>query len=196
MQTRRIFIAVDISDEARNVVATYIDELRREFPKLHVGWERPEKLHLTLKFLGDVEDAQQEFVHAAMKAIAGNFYKFRLETSSTGVFPNLHKPSILWLGISGNVEMMVQIAEEVEREFETLGFTTERRAFKPHLTIGRLREPWLSNNLACRHLANKFEPVGFEVREIVIYESKLQPTGSFYLRLAAFPLREAALDAA
>lgn len=191
---RRIFTAVDISEEARGKVSAYIENLRNEFPKIRVGWEKPEKLHLTLKFLGDTGEEQlrklKEAVEKTAKIISNSRFQksdFKIHIEGTGVFPSPKKVRILWLGLIDKEGILSKINENLETEGEQLGFEKENRKFKPHLTIGRLREPQVSGDLAEKHLRNKFEPVEFEVSEIVVYESKLHPHGSIYSKVASFP---------
>lgn len=185
---KRIFVAVDISEIARQRAAEYIDDLRGEFGGLRVGWERPEKLHITLKFLDDVEDEKVAEVVESLKITAGSSRRFGVELSGTGVFPSPSNPRILWLGLQDQNDKLSTMANAVESGWALLEYQEEKRKFSPHLTIARLREPQKAQQLTARHLANKFEPVGFEVREIVVYESKLQPTGSIYSKLVAVPL--------
>lgn len=183
---KRIFIAVDISDEARHKLAKYIALLKAKFPNLKVGWDRPEKLHLTIKFLGDTEEDQSEKLKKITGIIAGQCSNLKFQISNTGVFPLPHKARVLWLGVGGDVEELQKINSVFENECERIGFKKEIRIYKPHLTIARIREPHKSNELVETHLANKFEPVSFEVSEIVIYESQLQPTGSIYKKVSSF----------
>ena len=178
---KRIFIAVDIPPEAKRRVSEYIDALRNDFSNLRVGWEKAEKLHITLKFLGDVEPEDLSGLIEAVEKKAGKLSKFTVKIERTGVFPNERKARILWLGFGDETDGLQKIYDLLETVCEKTGFKTEKRAFKPHLTIARLRAPDKSADLAKKHLEKEFEPAGFEVCEIVIYESKLQPSGSFYI---------------
>lgn len=177
---KRIFVAADISAEARGRVSEYISELRREFAGLRVGWEKPEKLHLTLKFLGETDDAQLAELEKITEKIAENASPFNLQIAETGVFPSPRNARVLWIDFKDEQGNLARINKVLEAECENIGFARERRDFVPHLTIARLREPQKSHLLAEKHLQNEFEPVAFEVSEIVIYESKLQPAGSIY----------------
>lgn len=183
---RRIFIAIDISDEARRRVADYIGILRREFTDLRIGWERAEKLHLTLKFLGETNEKQLTELAEIVGKTAAQFSNFELQIAETGVFPLLRKPRILLLGVKDETNNLSKISELLEIKCERIGFKREKRKFKPHLTIARLREPQKSKEIAQKHLENKFEPSRFEASEIVIYESKLQPKGSIYEVISKF----------
>lgn len=189
---KRIFIAIDISEQARHKVSGYIENLRKKFPDLRVGWEKAEKLHLTLKFLGDCDEKQLKSLENAAANSAKSFFEsekvenFKIQISDTGVFPSKRNARILWLGLQDESGNLAKINRILETECEKAGFKTENRGFKPHLTIARLRQPHKSGNLVEKHLENEFEPVEFGVSEIVIYESKLQPTGSIYRRHRTF----------
>ncbi len=177
---KRIFTAIDISDQTRTKVADYIEYLRGEFPQVRVGWERAEKLHLTLKFLGDIDESQLENLIEAVENAAKQISNFRLQISETGVFPSKRNARILWLGVRGDAENLQKLNKILEIECEKAGFAKEKRDFKAHLTIARLREPHKSKELVQKHLENEFEAVEFETKEITIYESKLLPKGSIY----------------
>ncbi len=186
--TKRIFVAIDISDEAKDKAAEYIKNLKDEFPDLRVGWEKTEKLHLTLKFLGDIDDTDLQRLNDAAFETAGQIPKFNLKTTATGAFPSQKKARVLWLGIEDEKGVLHKLAEVFETNCANQGFAIETRSFKAHLTIARLREPQESKKLIERHLETKIEPVKFEVPEIVIYESHLQKSGSVYSVLSKHPL--------
>ncbi len=177
---KRIFAAIDISDEARIKVADYIEDLRDEFSSLRVGWEKAEKLHLTVKFLGDVDSNELQSLTEAVEKTARQFSNFSLQISQTGVFPSKRNARILWLGVDDQQESLQKISDVLETECRQKGFVKESRKFKAHLTVGHLREPNKSKELVDRHLNKTFAAVKFEVSEIVIYESRLQKSGSIY----------------
>lgn len=192
---RRIFTAIDISEQARQSVSRYIEILQKEFSNLRVGWEKVEKLHLTLKFLGDCDERQlKDLENAILMSVNAfsrleNSVNFKMQISDTGVFPSRRNAKILWLGLHDESDSPSKINKILETECEKIGFKREKRHFKPHLTIARLREPLKSGKLVEKHLENKFEPVEFAVSEIVIYESKLLPTGSVYEKVSGFKLK-------
>ncbi len=98
---KRIFTAVDISDEARAKATDYIESLRGEFPQVRVGWEKAEKLHLTLKFFGEVDEKQLAKLTVAVEQTANQISDFNLKITETGVFPSKRNARILWLGVRG-----------------------------------------------------------------------------------------------
>jgi len=179
---KRIFTAIDISDEARMKITDYTSHLRGEFPNLRVGWEKAEKLHLTLKFLGDIDSNELRNLTEAVKKTTQQFSSFKLRISQTGVFPSKRNARILWLGIDDENRNLQKINDVLETECEQKGFVKESRNFKAHLTIGRLREPNKSKELIERHLNKTFAAVKFEVSEIVIYESRLLKSGSIFTK--------------
>ncbi len=187
---KRIFVAINISDEARIKVANYIEDLRGEFSNLRVGWEKAEKLHLTVKFLGDINPNELQNLTEAVEKTARQFSDFNLQISRTGAFPSLRAARILWLGIDDEHGNLQKINDVLETECEQKGFVKESRKFKAHLTIGRLREPNKSKELINSHLNKTFVAVEFEVSEIVIYESRLQKSGSIYSIVTRQKLKE------
>lgn len=184
---KRIFIAIDVSEAARTAAAQHIDELRRGAKGLRVGWERPEKLHLTLKFLGDIEGPTVTELVEALVPVASKHHQFGCRFTSCGVFPPKGEPRVLWIGLD-NRERLADLAKDVGYACAGVGFPPERRKFSPHITIARLREPSRSRDLAADHARKDVQPVLFTVDKIVIYESKLQPSGSIYSRLATLAL--------
>jgi RNA 2',3'-cyclic 3'-phosphodiesterase len=180
MEARRIFLAIDISDAARDTCAAHIEALRADFPNVRVGWERREKLHLTLKFLGSVNDRTLEVLKTRIEDVAQKYGSFDLSLQGTGVFPALSRPRILWIGADDRSGILNRIHADLEKACEAIGFEREAKRFHPHVTIGRVREPQSARKLAEYHVQTKIEPVGFKVAELVIYESKLQPAGSVY----------------
>ncbi len=187
---KRIFAAIDIYDDARHEISNYTKKLRSEFSDLRVGWERAEKLHLTLKFFGDVDDRELEKIIEAAARTADDFSPFDLQITCTGAFPSARNTRILWLGVKDDPGNLRGLNERFEEKCATVKFPKETRMFKPHLTIARLREPHLSSELVKKHLQNDFVSPIFSVSEIVVYESRLQKTGSNYIAVARKKLTE------
>ena len=186
MDGRRIFIALDISDATRAACAAHIEVLRRQFPEVRVGWEKEQKLHITLKFIGNVSERLLDDLRAAIASVSGSAFAMRL--SPAGVFPSPKRPRVLWIGIDDDTKAVHKLHAGVERACSELGIEPEAKQFHPHITIGRVREPERAKNLADVHMQTNIEPVEFEVSEIVIYESVLKPTGSEYSALSRVKL--------
>ncbi len=184
---KRLFVAIDISSEARQRALEYTTELAGSFPKLKVRWVSPEKLHLTLKFLRNTKEESAGPLTAALSAIAARQHQFQISLTGTGTFPDNAGSRVLWLGVA-NIDELQKIASEIEAECLKLGFESEHRNFNPHLTIARIREPRSAGELAAKHLSNNFEAAAFKVRELALYESRLLPSGPIYNKIGVFPL--------
>jgi RNA 2',3'-cyclic 3'-phosphodiesterase len=187
MAGRRIFTAIEISDAARAACVRHIESVRRGHPKVRVGWERPEKLHITVRFLGDTSETDLEKVRVQMTGIAAMSGPFKLRLSSPGIFPSRRRPRIFWIGIDDPANAVGPIYQGIENVCRDLGYKHEFRDLTPHITIGRVRQTGVPPALADAHLSAQIEPVEFEVSSIVIYGSQLRPTGSVYSKL--FSLR-------
>lgn len=181
---KRVFIAVDISEEARRVTAAHIDDLRRRFRGVRVSWVRPENLHITLKFLGDTSDEQIEKLSKAINLVAKEIQQFKASLSVPLAFGR----RVLVIEIADATGNFKEINRLIDDEGEKIGMKRENRPFRPHLTIARIRDKKGTRRLVAEHLRTKIEPVVFEVNAIVLYESKLLPTGSVYSRLSTFLL--------
>ena len=178
---KRVFAAIDISGEARRAAVEYTSDLRGEFPDSPVRWERPEKLHITVKFAGSLNEDQLEAFKERVEMAANQVSPFRIRIDGSGAFIKRRGPSALWLGIKqlSDNDPVGTIAAMLESE-------EKRRPYHPHVTIARLKHANKAKELIERHRAMNFESAEFEVSEMVIYESKLLPSGSVYSRLVGF----------
>lgn len=184
--TTRAFIALELSPEIKQALADYVAPLRALDKGL--SWTNAENVHLTLKFLGDVFESQIENVTAALRETCASFPLIGAEISDSGVFPNAHRPRVLWIGIKENSGKLTELAQCIENECRRLGFEQEERNFTPHLTIGRVKEGKAANVVR----ALRAQPV--LARHIVFHEcvlmmSELHAQGSIYTALARFPFQ-------
>lgn len=184
----RVFCAVELPDELRSRVTERARRLRSEFPDVRASWEKPEKLHITLKFLGDIETAHVEALSSAAARAAASLEPFELTIEEPGTFPPHGQPRVLWLGIVDPSGRLALMQRALETECAAVGFTRESRAFKPHLTLARVRSPQGARELAAAHRETPFEPQRFEVSELVVMRSELGPGGSRYTPLSRHAL--------
>src|SRR5690242_11955886 len=140
MDGKRIFLGIDISEAARAVCASHIDVLRRNYSQVRVGWERREKLHVTLKFLGPTSGTTLAELKILIAGVTERRSPFRLQLGATGSFPERGKPRVLWVGVKGEVDKLIDLQNEVEQVCSSVGFEREPKAFHPHITIGRVRD--------------------------------------------------------
>jgi 2'-5' RNA ligase len=176
----RVFCAVELPEEIRAAVAAHAARLRRDFPDARASWARPEGLHITLKFIGEVEASRVEALsHAAGAAVSG-FSQFGLSIEESGTFPPRGAARVLWLGVKDASGQLSRLQLRLEHECEAVGFHAEPRAFKPHLTVARLRTPKDSHALSEAHRHTTFGPYHFQVSELLVIRSELGPGGSRY----------------
>ncbi len=143
-----------------------------------------------MKFLGDADENQLEKLKYIARNIAAEIPKFNFKIADTGVFPSRRNARVLWIDVKDEKGILTKINQLLENECEQIGFPRETGNFKPHLTIARLKDPRFSRESIETHLQNKFEPVRMEAAEIVIYESRLRPTGSIYEKLTTVQLKD------
>ena len=179
-QTIRAFIAVEISSEVRRSAVELIDRLQ-SIP-MDVKWVVPENLHVTLKFLGDVELTETARICDAMKRAVTDLDPFVLTLGGVGAFPNLSRPNTIWLGALDDDRPMVELHKNLEIRLQKLGFRREGRRFQTHLTIGRVRRAGpVAKNLGdrLRELAD-YEAGKTRVDQIVLFSSQLTSDGPIY----------------
>lgn len=134
----RTFIAVELSPRVMTRAGDLIDELR--VVGAEVNWVRPQQMHLTLKFLGDVPDTETPDICRVIKQVADDFEPFEIVCRGAGAFPNLQEPRTLWIGIQDGAEELKRLQSEIDDALKAkLGYGREQRAFHPHLTIGRVK---------------------------------------------------------
>ena len=182
----RAFIAVEIGRAVAQRVVEVEDELRDVIPGIR--WTAQSNSHLTLKFLGDIDEAQVEPVGAALERALSPFPRFTINAKGLGVFPDANRPRVLWVGVEG--EPLAALVEKVESTLASLGFEPEKRNFTPHLTIGRWRQlKRLNMNLTATLQKYQNHVFGTSaVEETILFQSILDPRGAVYRRLKAVRL--------
>ncbi len=183
----RTFIAVEIPSGIKEEMARVQAGLKES--GAYVGWVRPEGIHLTLKFLGDVEASRIDELAAAVQDAARGTGPVRLDVRGIGVFPNARAPRVVWLGVSGEVDALSALADRIEAACERLGYPREKRGFTPHLTLGRVKSPGRRESLM-RKVAEyeKADLGGFTAESVSIMKSELKPSGAVYTEMRRIEL--------
>jgi len=168
-----------------------ISEVQSELQESLTGirWVAQENLHFTLKFLGSVEDKKVVLIMQALEEALRPVQCFSLGGKGIGVFPNIKRARVLWIGLQG--QGLHRIAEEAETALEPLGFPRERRDFAPHLTLGRWRNPGLQPQ-KLREQIERWQDYDFgqsKVDEVVLFQSVLKPTGAVHSSVGMIRLR-------
>lgn len=189
----RAFIAIELPAEARELMAGVQSTLRRSPAASWVRWVEPEGIHLTLKFLGNIDADQVDAVAAAVEASSAGLASFSLAMGELGMFPRPTAPRVVWMGVSGHLDRLGQLQMTIERGLGSLGFTSESRLFTPHLTLGRVREGAPSDVLrTLGQLVTRIRPPGsvtIPVSQVTLFRSRLTPGGAIYTPLAKVALR-------
>lgn len=183
----RAFVAIDLPAPIKEALGRLQAELALS-PEI-IRWVRPENLHLTLQFLGEVPEARVVAVGAALEGVAHRADPFVVSLARLGAFPSLGTPRVVWVGVERGVERVEVLARAVGRALRPLGFKPEDRPFRPHLTLGRVRltrarEPLVRAVEQARDVA-----VGeVLVDRVVLFRSDLRPSGPIYAKLRECPL--------
>ncbi|MCK4487519.1 MAG: RNA 2',3'-cyclic phosphodiesterase [Desulfobacterales bacterium] len=183
----RSFIAINVPEPVLQAIAKAQDTLRGS--GLKIRWVRKEGMHLTLKFLGDIHRDDVERIRAAMGRAAKAFSPFTLRAEGIGVFPDLKRPRVVWVGISGDGEVLLALQRDLESQLSGLGFPKEKRPFKGHLTIGRVKGRLDRAKLGkALQALGEFRTESFTAESVVLFQSELRPSGAVYSRLAEVAL--------
>ena len=175
MGTVRTFVAVETPGTVCQTLAATIDRLRGSAKG--VRWVRPEGIHLTLKFLGDVDAAQIPDLLGVVQRVAEQVAPFTLQTGGVGGFPSRDRARVLWVGIEGEVGALEELQAGVERGLQFLGFSPDRRKYSAHLTVGRARRGPVA---LPEGLEGPVETVRFRVERVNVMKSDLKPDGAVY----------------
>ena len=191
MEQVRCFIAVELPEEVRDEIAQLQAQLKSG-NQPGVKWVDPYGIHLTLKFLGSIAQDRINEITKAMVEAAHGIAPFQLKVEVLGVFPNLRRVQVVWVGIGGEVEKLAQLQQGIESALAKLGFAPERRRFTPHLTLARLRDrASLEERQRIGQLIaeTKFESIhNFPVDAISLMRSQLTREGAIYSQIESVEL--------
>ena len=189
----RLFIALEIPAVVRENLAGLMEELRGSdaaSSKKKARWVPSENLHVTLKFIGNVEAGRVEAIGAALAEVRSN-EAINLRFQGLGFFPSDKRPRVLWAGIAAS-RNLAAVASAIDAKLERVGIPRDTRAFAPHLTLARFDPPGISDGL--RSATSREGAREFGVAccgEFHLFESKTRPSGAEYTRLSSFPFVKA-----
>ena len=188
MSQIRSFIAIELSP----LIKVKIEEIQNNLKSLtsDVRWVRPEGIHLTLKFLGNIEEERIPEVSDIIRKCSTDTTSFTLSVRSLGAFPNEKNPKVIWAGAEDDSGTLAKLQQALENILSSIGFKVEKRAFSPHLTLGRLKSPKGKGRLTQGLEDYKhFEFGTFEAKEVCLFKSELKPGGAIYTKLKTFSLQ-------
>jgi 2'-5' RNA ligase len=188
----RLFVALDISDALRQAAAECVERLSRRFakasPGFKISWVPPERLHLTIQFIGEVPTAVAEEIDRRLSA-PFPVPPFDLALDGIGMFPTGGRPRVVWVGIGEGGRELQRVHEETVARLEEVPFRREARAFSPHLTLGRFREPPPAALRRSTEGVRQHTLGQCTIADVTLYQSRLSPKGPTYVALRRVPLR-------
>jgi 2'-5' RNA ligase len=187
----RAFIAIEIDPVTASQIAAAIERLKPR--SAAIRWVGAGNFHLTLKFLGNIDESQIEPIGAALFNALHLFPRLTINAKGLGVFPSMKRPRVLWVGLVGNE--IVSLQAKVEWALTPLGFAPEEKKFTPHLTIGRWRHGDRADRTLEKELVQElgrwsdYEFGVTSVDEVILFQSDLKPAGAIYRRLKVVTLK-------
>ncbi len=182
-------MAVEIPDGIRRALGSLEEELRSS--GADVKWVRPESVHLTLKFLGEIDPGRVAEIRTELECVVGSHDPFSVRVRGMGCFPRMNQPRVVWVGLIGDEGRLLRLQGDVETVLERLGFPKEERPFRAHLTLGRVRTTKGKDRLVALVQSRLDADLGeFAVGAVIQFRSELHPSGARYT-----PLWEASLGA-
>lgn len=178
----RTFLAVEVPKHVRKRICSSIEKERQE--DLPIKWVILENMHITLKFLGEIDEQKKREIAPLVKEIAGSHRSFEVSLKGVGCFPDAKRPRVLWVGADQGGEELCTIVRAFEEGLARCGFKKEKR-FHPHLTLGRIKKPCVVDNMLEKNIVTE----SFRVDAIVLFKSTLTPQGAVYKELERFPLK-------
>jgi 2'-5' RNA ligase len=187
----RAFIAVNLPDDVHASISEAQVRLKRAHIGVKVSWTKIDNIHLTLQFLGYVEEEAIDRIKAALESVACQHGGFSVSVQGAGAFPNERSPRVLWVGCEDAEGKLRGLARAVKSATQPLGFEPEHREFSAHLTLGRIKQPRADVALTRALDSIKNQAFGtLRVAAIHLFESKLHPEGSIYTKLSSHALKE------
>jgi 2'-5' RNA ligase len=183
----RAFLAIDPPEEIFSEIINIQERLRKAIQG-DIRWVRPEGIHLTLKFFGYVYESDIANISHVVKNNVAKTKALMLNVRSVGAFPSVTRPRVLWLGIDGDTETLINLQMEIDAGLQDYGFKKEDRPFRPHLTLARIKEYKGLTGLAETVKKNEDYIAGsFTAGGLTLFKSDLKPTGAIYTKLDYFP---------
>ena len=186
-KTIRAFLATDLPDEILREIAGVQSSLKRSL-RGDIRWVRPEGIHLTLKFFGNVSEADVRAISDIVVRQVASVAPMSFQLGELGAFPDYQHPRVIWVGLMGDIGPLAVLQKRLEQQFQTIGFPEEGRPFRAHLTLARVKTA--KGPIGLAQSVDAIRTTGrFEIGDLSLYSSRLSPQGAFYTKLATFVFR-------
>ncbi len=187
----RTFVAIEVSQEIKDILGRIESHLK--YSGADVKWVKPDNIHLTLKFLGEISAEKTEEIKLRIDSVTASFKSFDLGIKDIGAFPEIDSPRVIWAGLDKGAADTAALAGHIDESLSRIGFAKDRRPFSPHLTIGRVRSPLnrakLSEKISSTAANFQLSSVTpHRVSSVILFRSTLTPQGSVYTKLHESPL--------
>jgi 2'-5' RNA ligase len=190
----RTFLAIDLTSALEQKIGQWMDDHVKTFPDGSIRWVDPAALHLTVKFLGEIDGAKIGPVRNALAPVGVSTPVFSFRVAGFGAFPRRSRPRVLWLGIEEQAGVLADLYLRLNQSLGPLGFDPDRRGYTPHLTLGRVRrgiDKGIQRRVADAAQRMEVGALGdVAARELVFYKSTLLSTGAVHEVIDRFPFAE------
>jgi 2'-5' RNA ligase len=184
----RSFLAFELPPEIREEIGKISRELRKS--RLPARWVREENIHLTIVFLGSIDENVVEDLEERVGSVVKGFTGFTAGLKGVGVFPNQWKPRVLWIGLDGDIGGLSKLRDELQDALRVFGLREEKRPFRAHLTLGRFKDR-LKGDEELKWILDRYHDIASQpycLDELVLFKSDLRPGGPVYTKMASWPL--------
>lgn len=185
----RSFLAFDLPKEIRKTVSLIYRGIKAS--SLDVRWVKEENIHLTVIFMGNVDEKDIDPIGKVVEKACKKYGPFMIRAKGAGIFSNLKNPKVLWIGVEGDIERMGHFRSRLQKELKPFGIKEENRKFSPHITIGRFRKGFNEKD-KLKELLAKFNEITSPdalLKELVLFKSELRPEGALYTKINSWLLQ-------
>jgi 2'-5' RNA ligase len=184
----RSFLAFELPGDIKSLVDRVSKDMRRS--SLNVRWVNTDNIHLTVVFMGNIREQDIPAICQAVEKVCVRYGSFHIALTGLGAFPNAVRPRVIWLGLQGNIEKMSFFKKALQKHLQSFGVKEEKRAFRPHLTLGRFKSPGhidsqLDNFIRAYKDLSSPECT---LSDLILFKSDLKPGGAIYTKLKSWPL--------
>jgi len=185
----RSFLAFELPVEIREQIRVISKELKKT--ALPVRWVKVDNIHLTILFLGSVDEDTIGDIEEKVNVVVKGFSAFKTKLNAVGAFPHWRRPRVIWIGLNGDIGRLSNLRNKLLEELKVLGFMPEKRPFRPHLTLGRFKGP-IDRGEDMKWILDRYRDINsdlYQLNELILYKSDLKPDGPVYTKMATWPLR-------
>ena len=184
----RSFLAFELPGDIREKVSKISGEVKNS--GLNAGWVKPGNIHLTVIFMGNIDEKEIPGIISTIDNAACNHKTYDISLGGMGLFPDIRRPRVIWLGLNGEIDGLASLRDDLQKSLKPFGIKQEKRPFKPHLTLGRFRKP-IKDPVLLKKVIEKYRDTrgpGGKLQELVMFKSELNPGGAVYTRIHSWPL--------